>query len=82
MKNKKIENRTRAEIEALSADELKDGMRSVFREAEKKRRWQEIDNSVKKINGFKPEPIKEDEFSFIFNHIFSSWVKQWEDENK
>jgi Zn-dependent oligopeptidase len=46
-------------------------MRSVFREAEK-RRWQEIDNSVKKINGFKPEPIKEDEFSFIFNHIFSS----------
>ena len=82
MKNKKIENMTRKEIEALSADELKDGMRSVFREAEKKRRWQEIDNLVKKINGFKPEPIKEDEFSFIFNHIFSSWVKQWEDDNK
>ena len=52
MKNKKIENMTRKEIEALSADELKDGMRSVFREAEKKRRWQEIDNLVKKINGF------------------------------
>lgn len=82
MKNKKIENMTRKEIEALSVEELKDGMRSVFREAEKKRRWQEIDNSVKKINGFKTEPIKEDEFSFIFNHIFSSWVKQWEDENK
>ena len=39
MKNKKIENMTRKEIEALSDDELKDGMRSVFREAEKKRRW-------------------------------------------
>ena len=49
MKNKKIENMTRKEIEALSVEELKDGMRSVFREAEKKRRWQEIDNSVKKI---------------------------------
>ena len=36
MKNKKIENMTRKEIEALSADELKDGMRSVFREAGKK----------------------------------------------
>lgn len=82
MKNKKIKNMTRKEIEALSVEELKDDMRSVFREAEKKRRWQEIDNSVKKINGFKPEPIKEDEFSFIFNHIFSSWVKQSEDENK
>ena len=82
MKNKKIENMTRKEIEALSVEELKDGMRSVCREAENKRRWQEVDNLVKKISDFKPEPIKEDEFSFIFNHIFSSWVKQWEDGNK
>ena len=37
MKNKKIENMTRKEIEALSVEELKDGMRSVFREAEKKK---------------------------------------------
>ena len=57
MKNKKIENMTRKEIEALSVEELKDGMKSVFREAEKKRRWQEIDNLVKKIKELEAQPF-------------------------
>ncbi|GAB2021125.1 hypothetical protein RyT2_01980 [Pseudolactococcus yaeyamensis] len=82
MKNRKIEVMSKKEIEALNVEELKEGIKPVFRGAEKKRRWQEVDNQVKVINGFKPEPIKDDEFSFIFNYIFDSWVKQWEDVNK
>lgn len=82
MKNKKIEELSKKEIEALSVKDLSDYLKPVFRGAEKKRRHQEVDNHVKKVNGFKPEHIKDDEFSFIFDYIFNSLIKQWEDNDK
>lgn len=78
MKNN-IDSLSRKEVKALGVSELSEVMRPVFRESEKKRRWLEVDNEVKIINGKKPSFIKEDEFSFITDFIFSAWEEQYKD---
>ncbi|GHU35628.1 hypothetical protein FACS1894192_00620 [Bacilli bacterium] len=73
---KHIENLSNKELRQLEDRELTNLIRPVFQGAEEKRRWREVDNEVKIINGKKSEFIKEDEFSFIADYIWSCWVNQ------
>lgn len=76
MKDRKNRVMSKKDIEALSVKGLSEHLKPVFREAEKKRRWQETDNIVKKLHGYKPESVKEDEFSYIADKIYSCWCNQ------
>ncbi|GAB2023572.1 hypothetical protein RyT2_26490 [Pseudolactococcus yaeyamensis] len=56
----------------MTVKEMKKPLALVFKQKENDRRWREIDNRVKRLYGYKPEAIEEDEYSFIADIIINN----------